>query len=315
MKTFDVTRSLHEGQDNDSLQSLENNWEHHATSKILRYCGAENKAYAGVILIVDRLSATRDCEEKFALDGDHKGIAKPSSQRDISYMHLTNAIQENPITIAKSGKTKAATIPSAAAIAAEVVKQLPATRTITKNFVMLEPEHVGITDQVKVTKIASDQPINLPAGTTINATTNAPNSAAVGINTGTINIGPEEPKISFVPDNQASAPRATHPTKCVLISVDKPMVDAKFAVVCDRGCTGLYGQAISAVAPFLGGDKWGFVPGHPNIAAFLVPLPNPFTPDARYRACVESRNDKPVEIVAVKKLTLTQDGQMVVPSP
>jgi pimeloyl-ACP methyl ester carboxylesterase len=90
-----VTHALNNGQDNDSLQLLENHWKTYA-SKIVRYCGYEEKPWAGLGFIVDRQSATRDCDHEVAIDGDHQGIAKPSGRRELSYIGLVNAVRDHP---------------------------------------------------------------------------------------------------------------------------------------------------------------------------------------------------------------------------
>jgi pimeloyl-ACP methyl ester carboxylesterase len=90
-----VTHALHDGQDNDSLQLLENHWKAY-DSKIVRYCGYEKKPWAGLGFIVDRQSATRDCDHEVAIDGDHQSIAKPSDRRELSYIGLVNAVRDHP---------------------------------------------------------------------------------------------------------------------------------------------------------------------------------------------------------------------------
>jgi pimeloyl-ACP methyl ester carboxylesterase len=99
-----VTHALNDGQDNDSLQLLENHWKAYA-SKIVRYCGYEKKPWAGVGFIVDRLSATRGCNQEVAIDGDHQGIAKPKGRQELSYIGLVNAVRDHPILTDHTSRT------------------------------------------------------------------------------------------------------------------------------------------------------------------------------------------------------------------
>jgi len=103
-----VTHALNDGQDNDSLQSMENLWKAYA-SNIVLYCGYEKKPWAGLAPVVDRLSATRGCNHSIAIDADHQGIAKPSGRQELSYIGLVNAVRDHPIlTQLKSTESKPA---------------------------------------------------------------------------------------------------------------------------------------------------------------------------------------------------------------
>jgi len=80
--------------ENAYLLNLENEWKA-AHLKIRRYCAYEKKPYHG-ILIVDRLSGTRNCDEPpMPINEDHVGIVKPGDRNHQSYIALQNAVREN----------------------------------------------------------------------------------------------------------------------------------------------------------------------------------------------------------------------------
>ena len=92
------------GNHNDYLLNLENEWIA-AKFPIPRYCAYEKKAMKG-ILIVDRLSATRQCTDTaIPINEDHSGIVKPCSRDADSYVALRNAILKHPIGQAATAKT------------------------------------------------------------------------------------------------------------------------------------------------------------------------------------------------------------------
>jgi pimeloyl-ACP methyl ester carboxylesterase len=89
--------ALFSGNENGYLLNLENEWRA-AKFNIRRYCAYEKRASAMGFLIVDRLSATRNCDETpIPINADHKSIVKPLSMLDDSYYALRNAEVENPI--------------------------------------------------------------------------------------------------------------------------------------------------------------------------------------------------------------------------
>jgi hypothetical protein len=124
-----------------------------------------------------------------------------------------------------------------------------------------------------------------------------------------IYVATPEPKISFVVDSDPPPlpPDITflHPHVCVRISVDRLMDSPKFAVVCDRSCNAKRGTPIMPHEGVMGGDQWGTIPDHPEVAAFVVGQPNPMPSSVQYSACVESSDDKPITVVSVQKLTIT----------
>jgi hypothetical protein len=85
------------GDSNDYLLSLENEWREAGFTDIRRYCAYEKKQLDGV-LIVDRLSGTRECSDGVvAINEDHPNIVKPCTRNADSYIALRLAVQRNPI--------------------------------------------------------------------------------------------------------------------------------------------------------------------------------------------------------------------------
>jgi pimeloyl-ACP methyl ester carboxylesterase len=85
------------GNENAYLLNLENEWIA-SNFSIKRYCAYEKQPMDGV-LVVDRLSGTRNCANltPIPINRDHAGIVKPCSANDDSYVALRNAILANPI--------------------------------------------------------------------------------------------------------------------------------------------------------------------------------------------------------------------------
>jgi pimeloyl-ACP methyl ester carboxylesterase len=85
------------GDENGYLENLENEWKA-AKFHIHRFCAFEKKKYKGV-LVVDRLSSTRNCDDPpIAINEDHLGIVKPNSTQHDSYIALRDAALANPIS-------------------------------------------------------------------------------------------------------------------------------------------------------------------------------------------------------------------------
>jgi hypothetical protein len=81
------------------------------------------------------------------------------------------------------------------------------------------PQDCPVNQPKPAKHIAATKPaIALPPGTTINATTNAPNSAAVGINTGTVNVGPRPLEMSM--NQELAIGKALIPFKGQSVAVD-----------------------------------------------------------------------------------------------
>jgi pimeloyl-ACP methyl ester carboxylesterase len=103
-----LLKEMFPGDDNDYLLNLEQEWKSAHFENIHRYCAYEKKKLAGV-LVVDRLSGTRNCESGVAINENHAGIVKPCSADDDSYIALQNAIRNNPIA-ARPIATKVETV-------------------------------------------------------------------------------------------------------------------------------------------------------------------------------------------------------------
>ena len=93
----------------------------------------------------------------------------------------------------------------------------------------------------------------------------------------------------------------THPHVSAKIWLDRPYMDAKFAVVCDRPCDAVGNGNVGGYNQV----TYGKVPNHPDIAAFVINGPNPFPANTDYLLTVQSQDNNPVNIIAVKTLTIT----------
>lgn len=98
-----LLRELFPGDGNDYLQNLEAEWRAANFGNIFRYCAYEKRTTRG-ILVVDRLSGTRDCGKTFPMNENHLTIVKPCSTRDDTYIALLNAVGEHPAPLAESAK-------------------------------------------------------------------------------------------------------------------------------------------------------------------------------------------------------------------
>jgi hypothetical protein len=93
----------------------------------------------------------------------------------------------------------------------------------------------------------------------------------------------------------------------VKISVDKAFADPKFAVMCDRPCKGA-DYEFAGVGGYMHAT-WGKLAEYPNVAAFVIDGPNPFSSDATFFACIESEDDAPVKVLSVRVLTINKTTQ------
>jgi pimeloyl-ACP methyl ester carboxylesterase len=98
-----LLREMFPGDENDYLQNLEMEWRAAGFGSIRRYCAYETRPTNG-ILVVDRLSGTRNCGKAVALNEDHFSIVKPCSTEDDAYTALRNAVEENPAPLAESAR-------------------------------------------------------------------------------------------------------------------------------------------------------------------------------------------------------------------
>ena len=91
-----LLEALFHGNSNGYLLTLESQWRA-AHFGIRRYCAYEKKPLKGTVLIVDRLSATRNCDEPaIPINEDHFGVVKPNNPEHPSYVALSNAIKQLP---------------------------------------------------------------------------------------------------------------------------------------------------------------------------------------------------------------------------
>jgi len=138
---------------------------------------------------------------------------------------------------------------------------------------------------------------------------NCPNGICIGGDnngTATVNNFGIEPKVVWTLFESHGQWQDKHPTTSVLISVDRMLENAKFAIVCDRPCSGVYAEMKGVTSRQW---KWGKLPGSPNIAAFIIDAPNPLPSGIESNCSVESEDDSPVRIVDVQKLTITDKSQ------
>jgi hypothetical protein len=91
-----LLKEMFPGNSNDYLLNLESEWRGASFTNIHRYCAYEKQPLSGV-LVVDRLSGTRNCERAVAINENHSTIVKPCDRNADSYIALRNAVRENPI--------------------------------------------------------------------------------------------------------------------------------------------------------------------------------------------------------------------------
>jgi pimeloyl-ACP methyl ester carboxylesterase len=99
-----LLKDTFEGDENEYLQIVEDSWKA-ADFQIHRLCAYEKKSFKGV-LVVERLSGTRNCETALPINEDHLGIVKPDGFDHPSYVALRNAVKEYPIKPAPSTPKK-----------------------------------------------------------------------------------------------------------------------------------------------------------------------------------------------------------------
>lgn len=106
-----LLKEMFSGDENGYLQGLEDNWRA-AHFKIHRLCAYEKKKFKGV-LVVDRLSGTRNCDEPaLPINENHLGIVKPDGTNHDSYLALRNAVKNYAITPAASPPKHKKSVPS-----------------------------------------------------------------------------------------------------------------------------------------------------------------------------------------------------------
>jgi len=126
-----LLKALLPGDQNEYLQNLENEWKA-SHFRIQRLCAYEKNPYKG-ILVVDRLSGTRNCDEPpIAINENHLGIVKPDSTEHDSYIALRNAIRALPTlrthhadhrSIDPRASKQTPTMPNASDLASAIVQE------------------------------------------------------------------------------------------------------------------------------------------------------------------------------------------------
>jgi len=97
-----IVDALRGSEGNNYLQALETDWKR-ISLKIRKYCAYEEQKTNGVI-VVDRWSETRNCDESVAIDENHKSIVKPSGPNHESYVALLNAVRARAKELAPATK-------------------------------------------------------------------------------------------------------------------------------------------------------------------------------------------------------------------
>jgi hypothetical protein len=138
---------------------------------------------------------------------------------------------------------------------------------------------------------------------------NAPYGIAISggvVTNPTVNNGPPTPRLSWSVVNRPQPENAKHPRAYVKISLDKSLVDAKFAVTCDRACNAVE----TGPLPGFNGSTFLRLMNFPQVAAFVIIGPNPFPADIEDFLGVESADDEPVRILDVAKFELTEEQKL-----
>ena len=128
------------GDENEYLQILEDSW-NSAHFQIHRLCAYEKKPYKGV-LVVDRLSGTRNCETTLPINEDHLGIVKPDGTDHPSYIALRNAVKRYPIKPASP-----------------TPKQGPKSRPPVRSPIYMEFIHTELRADMRDTMFTINQPV------------------------------------------------------------------------------------------------------------------------------------------------------------
>jgi hypothetical protein len=110
-------------------------------------------------------------------------------------------------------------------------------------------------------------------------------------------VKPPPPNIKWESIDMTQPIGAKHPQTSGTIVVDSLFQNPIFVVICSRACDWVnfnvigYNQGCRAT-----------IPGEPNVAAYVVLIPNPFPPGLKATFVVESLDDIPVKIVSVTRL-------------
>jgi len=144
-------------------------------------------------------------------------------------------------------------------------------------------------------------------------TINAPQGIAIGggiVYGPTVNnFGPRNPNVTWsILKDKLPTKEAVNPQVWVRIKIDRDFPLPRFAVVCDRPCKAVGQEFHAPTSSHTFGGSWGSIPGHPEIAAYQA-LPNQMPVDATLDACVESMDEQPPIILAVKTLTINGSSE------
>lgn len=88
----------------------------------------------------------------------------------------------------------------------------------------------------------------------------------------------------------------------IRLTVDRPMTDGKFAVMCDRPC-----KAVGAGIAGFNSWQYAKIPNVPRIAAFIAIQPNPIPPRVPISLTVESEDEVPIKIIRVARFRIRSE--------
>jgi hypothetical protein len=121
-----------------------------------------------------------------------------------------------------------------------------------------------------------------------------------------VNPGPLPPDVHWRIEDLPPTKGAKNPEVWVRISINRPFLEPKFAVTCDRPCKGVTAEVMSSGGPMPGIQQVnsGYLPHMPNVALFIVNSPDPMPGEAELSACVESEDQRPIKVLKVGRFTL-----------
>jgi hypothetical protein len=214
------------------------------------------------------------------------------------WLHLEKKPAESPVAAPKVGPLPAESSAAEPTLAPTLTPTTKPTVTQhSKAAVKGDRNVAGNNAAGNGNMVGNNNPVAVAPNGIANA---APNFGNQTVN----NLGPPDPKISYMLVDGPALENVKNPHACVKITIDRMMEDPKFGVVCDRGCKSVFGQLI--LPPNGGESQTGLAvaPESPNIALFIVYRPNPMPSDYGCLVCVESMNEDPVRIRGVGKAIL-----------
>ncbi len=117
------------GDQNDYLLNLENEWRAASFQSIRRYCAYEKPPIGP--LVVDRLSATRNCDSSLPITADHISIVKPCTTAAESYIAFRNAWKANSVSLLVAK-------PVSSVVTSATRRSSPAKPVILRGVVLLD---------------------------------------------------------------------------------------------------------------------------------------------------------------------------------